>query len=129
MIGYIILAFAIGMAAGMYLLISDYWLNVVLILDYVYEKVVLFSKRWRRNMTYNQVFGDDVIYVYTSDIHGGQELRISMNSVHKDNLIWINQFRVEYENDRKLREENQAVKNAWEKYQVVKALAQKETVI
>jgi len=128
MIGWIILSFAIGMAVGMYLLISDYWLNVVLVLDYVYEKIVLFSKRWRKSMSFKQIYGDDQIYVSTNDIYGGQELRITMNSISKENLNWLQNFRMEHEKEKKLREENIAVKNAWEQYQVVKTLAQKETV-
>ena len=79
-------------------------------------------------MSYKQVYGDDIISVYTSDTYGGQDLRISVTQHHKDSLNWLMIFRQEYEKEKKLREENQAVKNAWEQYQVVKTLAQKETV-
>ena len=78
-------------------------------------------------MSYKQVYGDDQVWVTTTDTYGGQELRINMNSVTKDNLMWLQEFRKEQEKEKKLREENQAVKNAYEQYQVVKSLAQKET--
>ena len=79
-------------------------------------------------MSYKQVYGDDIISVYTSDTYGGQDLRICMTMYHKENMMWLQNFRMEHEKEKKLREENQAVKNAWEQYQVVKTLAQKETV-
>ena len=79
-------------------------------------------------MSYKMVYGDDVVWINTNDTYGGQELRISFNSMHKDNLLWLQNFRIEHEKEKRLREENVAVKNAWEQYQVVKALAQKETV-
>ena len=79
-------------------------------------------------MSFKQIYGDDQIYVSTNDIYGGQELRITMNSISKENLNWLQNFRMEHEKEKKLREENIAVKNAWEQYQVVKTLAQKETV-
>ena len=79
-------------------------------------------------MSFKQIYGDDQIWVSANDVYGGQELRINMSSTAKENLYWLQIFRVEYEAEKKLREENVAVKNAWEQYQVVKALAQKETV-
>ena len=79
-------------------------------------------------MSFKQIYGDDQIWVSANDVYGGQELRINMSSTAKENLYWLQTFRVEYEKEQKLREENAAVKNAWEQYQVVKALAQKETV-
>ncbi len=79
-------------------------------------------------MSYKQVYGDDVIWTTTTDTYGGQELRITMAGHHKENLMWLQNFRTEHEKEKKLREENQAVKNAWEQYQVIKSLAQKETV-
>jgi hypothetical protein len=77
-------------------------------------------------MSFKNIYGDEMIYTTLSDVYGGQELKISMNSVAKDNLQWLQNFRYEQEKEKKLREENLAVKNAWEQYQVIKALAQKE---
>jgi len=79
-------------------------------------------------MSFKNIYGDEMIYTILNDVYGGQELKISMNSVAKDNLQWLQNFRYEQEKEKKLREESPAVKNAWEQYQVVKALAQKETV-
>ena len=126
---WIVLAFVLGFGFGCaFLIYTDLWLEVVVILELFYEKVVHFVRYWRISMSYKVVCGDDVIWTSTNDTYGGQELRISFNSMHKDNLMWLQNFRLEHEKEIKLREENQAVKNAWEQYQVVKALAQKETV-
>lgn len=126
---WIVLSFVLGFGLGCaFLIYTDLWLEVVMILELFYEKVVHFVRHWRRSMSYKQVYGDDVIWTSTSDTFGGQELRINMSSHHKDNLIWLQKFRFEYEKELKLREENPAVKNAWEQYQVIKTLAQKETV-
>ena len=128
MIWYI-LTFVIGFITGSaFLIYTDLWLEVIFILETFYENVIHFVRHWRRSMSFKQIYGDDQIWVNTSDVYGGQELRISMNSVTKDNLMWLQNFRYEQEKEKKLREENQAVKNAYEQYQVVKALAQKETV-
>ncbi len=126
---WIVLAFVLGFAVGCaFLIYTDLWLEVVVILELFYEKVVHFVRYWRRSMSYKQVYGDDVIWTTTTDTYGGQELRITMAGHHKENLMWLQNFRHEYEKEKKLREESPAVKNAWEQYQVVKALAQKETV-
>ncbi len=126
---WIVLAFVLGFAVGCaFLIYTDLWLEVVVILELFYEKVVHFVRYWRRSMSYKQVYGDDVIWTTTTDTYGGQELRISIAGHHKENLMWLQNFRHEYEKEKKLREESPAVKNAWEQYQVVKALAQKETV-
>lgn len=126
---WFILTFIVGFVAGSaFLIYTDLWLEVVVILELFYEKVVHFVKHWRRSMSYKQVYGDDIIWTNTTDTYGGQELRITMASHHKENLNWLNRFRQEHEKELKLREENLAVKNAWEQYQVIKALAQKETV-
>ena len=118
---WIVLAFVLGFAFGCaFLIYTDLWLEVVVILELFYEKVVHFVRYWRRSMTYKTVTGDDVISVYTSDTYGGQELRICMSMYHKENMMWLQNFRMEHEKEKKLREENQAVKNAWEQYQVVK---------
>ena len=79
-------------------------------------------------MSFKNIYGDEMIYTVINDVYGGQELRININSTVKENLNWLQKFRFEHEKELKLREENLAVKNAWEQYQVVKALAQKETV-
>lgn len=126
---WIVISFVLGFGFGCaFLIYTDLWLEVVVILELFYEKVVHFVRYWRISMSYKVVCGDDVIWTSTNDTYGGQELRISFNSVHKDNLMWLQNFRLEHEKELKLREENQAVKNAWEQYQVVKALAQKEIV-
>lgn len=128
MIWYI-LTFILGFTAGSaFLIYTDLWLEVVFILETFYENVIHFVRHWRRSMSYKSVYGDEIIHVYASDTYGGQELRMSMNPVIKENLYWLQQFKQEHEAEKKLREENVAVKNAWEQYQVVKALAQKETV-
>ena len=126
---WIVLAFVLGFAFGCaFLIYTDLWLKFIFVVELCYEQVLYLTRCWRGNMSYKMVQGDDVISVYTSDTYGGQELRISMSMYHKENLMWLQNFRSEYEKEKRLREENQAVKNAWEQYQVVKALAQKETV-
>ncbi len=126
---WIVLAFVLGFGLGCaFLIYTDLWLEVVFILELFYDKILHFVRHWRRSMTYKVIYGDDVIWTSTTDTYGGQELRINMSGHHKDNLMWLQKFRFEYEKELKLREENQAVKNAWEQYQVVKTLAQKETV-
>ena len=128
MIWYI-LTFILGFAAGSaFLIYTDLWLEVVFILETFYENVIHFVRHWRRSMSFKNIYGDEMIYTTMNDVYGGQELRINMNANAKDNLMWLQQFRYEYEKEQKLREENVAVKNAWEQYQVVKTLAQKETV-
>ena len=127
---WIVLAFVFGFALGCaFLIYTDLWLEVIFALEFVYEQVLYYVKCLRGNsMSFKQIYGDDQIWVTATDVYGGQELRITMNSIAKDNLYWLQQFRAEHEKEKKLREENVAVKNAWEQYQVVKALAQKETV-
>lgn len=128
MIWYI-LTFILGFAAGSaFLIYTDLWLEVVFILETFYENVIHFVRHWRRSMSFKNIYGDEMIYTSMNDVYGGQELRINMNANAKDNLIWLQTFRYEYEKEKKLREENVAVKNAWEQYQVVKTLAQKEIV-
>lgn len=127
---WILLAFVLGFALGCaFLIYTDYWLEVIFALEFVYEQVLYYIRCLRGNtMSYKQIYGDDMIWVNKNDVYGGEELRISMSSIAKDNLNWLQTFRAEQEAEKKLREENAAVKNAWEQYQVVKALAQKETV-
>lgn len=126
---WIILAFVLGFALGCtFLIYTDLWLEVIFALEFVYEQVLYYIRCLRGyNMSYKNVYGDDAIWISKTDVYGGEELRISMNNTHKENLNWLQSFRVEHEKEKKLREENAAVKNAWEQYQVVKALAQKET--
>jgi len=48
-------------------------------------------------------------------------------SPHGEQLLeWLERFKQEHEQEKQLREESQAVKNAWEQYQVIKTLATKE---
>lgn len=70
-------------------------------------------------------YGDATLACNKTDQYGGVDLMISMMEPHKSNLMWIDQFRKEYEQEKKLREESPAVKNAWEQYQVIKTLAMK----
>ena len=72
------------------------------------------------------IFGDEVIYVSKTDAYGGVDIMINMNEPHRTNLRWLSMFRQEYEEEKKLRESHPAIQKAWEQYQVVKILAQKE---
>ena len=74
------------------------------------------------------VMGDGMVQLQKMDQYGGVDLSVSILPPFANNLLWLADFRKEYEAEQKLREENQAVKNAWEQYQVVKILAQKEPV-
>ena len=73
------------------------------------------------------VMSDNIIHVYKMDTYGGIDLSVTMNPTYADLLIWLSMFKHDHEQEQKLREESLAVKNAWEQYQVVKALAKKET--
>jgi hypothetical protein len=74
------------------------------------------------------IFGDDVISANKMDSYGGIDITISMIDSHKANLRWLILFRQEYEEEKRLRESHPAIQKAWEQYQVVKTLAQKEPV-
>lgn len=50
---------------------------------------------------------------------------ISLSPEVEDLLKWVRQYRAEIEAEKKLRENNIAVKKAWEQYQVVKTLSEK----
>lgn len=71
-------------------------------------------------------YGDEFLYCNKMDSYGGIDMSIRIADHHRSNFLWLDTFRKEYEAERRLREENLAVKNAWEQYQVVKALATKE---
>jgi hypothetical protein len=71
---------------------------------------------------------DHIIQVYKMDTYGGVDLSVTMTPLYADLLVWLSMFKHEHEQELKLREESLAVKNAWEQYQVVKALAKKDTV-
>ena len=73
------------------------------------------------------VMSDHIIQVYKMDTYGGIDLSVTMTPLYADLLNWLSTFKYEYEQELKLREESPAVKNAWEQYQVVKALVKKET--
>ena len=73
------------------------------------------------------VMSDHIIQVYKMDTYGGIDLSVTMTPKYADLLNWLSTFKQEHEQELKLREESTAVKNAWEQYQVVKALAKKET--
>ena len=72
--------------------------------------------------------GDHIIQVYKMDTYGGVDLSVTMSPMYADLLIWLSMFKQEHEQELRLREESPAIKNAWEQYQIVKALAKKETV-
>jgi len=72
-------------------------------------------------------YGDEFLYCNKMDSYGGFDLSIRIADHHKNNFVWLDNFRKEYEAEQRLREESPAVKNAWEQYQVVKSLAKKET--
>lgn len=72
------------------------------------------------------IYGDSNITVNKSNNYDGCSWNVSLNSYHSDNLNWIMTFRAEYEREKKLREDHPAIKNAWDQYQVIKTLAQKE---
>lgn len=72
------------------------------------------------------VYGDGVIMVNKTDTYGGVDISVTMSQQYADDIRWLNQYRREYELEKNLRENSQAVKNAWEQYQVVKILAEKE---
>lgn len=73
------------------------------------------------------VYGDEFIMASTSDIYGGQQLNLSINPHYAQLLRWLHDFKRQHDAEVMLRESSEAVKNAWEQYQVVKALAVKET--
>jgi hypothetical protein len=72
------------------------------------------------------VMSDHIIQVYKMDTYGGVDLSVTMTPTYADLLGWLSNFKYEHEQERVLRENNQAVKNAWEQYQVIKTLATKE---
>ena len=49
---------------------------------------------------------------------------ISLSPEVEDLLVWLRRHKAEVEAEKRLRETNQAVKNAWEQYQVIKTLSQ-----
>ena len=72
------------------------------------------------------VYGDGVIMVSKNDTYGGVDFSVTMSQPYADDIRWLNQYRREYELEKNLRENSPAVKNAWEQYQVVKILTEKE---
>jgi uncharacterized protein Yka (UPF0111/DUF47 family) len=72
-------------------------------------------------------YGDEFLYCNKTDSYGGIDMTVRIADPLKETLKWLDKFRKEYEVEQRLREESQAVKNAWEQYQVVKILAEKET--
>ena len=55
---------------------------------------------------------------------GTTQAEIRLDPSVQNLLKWVADFRTEYEAEKRLRESNQAVKNAWEQYQVIKTLTQ-----
>jgi hypothetical protein len=72
------------------------------------------------------IYGDDVIYASKVDAYGGVDINIHMTEPHKANLRWLAILREEYETEKRLRESHPAIQKAWEQYQVIKTLTQKE---
>jgi hypothetical protein len=52
---------------------------------------------------------------------------IKLSPLGEGLLSWLENFKTEYEKEKELREKIPALKNAWERYQVVKILATKES--
>jgi hypothetical protein len=71
-------------------------------------------------------YGDGAIIASKMETYGGIDLTVSMSPMYKESLDWLVKFKQEQEQEKHLRENSQAVKNAWEQYQVVKILAEKE---
>ena len=69
---------------------------------------------------------DHIIQVYKMDTYGGIDLSVTMSPMYRESLDWLVKFKQEHEQEQLLRKTNQAVKNAWEQYQVMKILAKKE---
>lgn len=78
-------------------------------------------------MTYKSLYTDGNILASAHPEYGGTNLHLSLNHEISKNLQWLANFKKEYENEEKLRQENFAVKKAWEQYQIIKILAKKET--
>lgn len=71
-------------------------------------------------------YGDTVIMASKIETYDGIDLTVSMSPMYKESLDWLVKFKHEQEQEKHLRENSQAVKNAWVQYQVVKILAEKE---
>ena len=70
--------------------------------------------------TYTIEVSDGVSWQPISNTQTG----ISLSPEVEDLLAWLRRHKMEVEAEKRLRETNQAVKNAWEQYQVVKTLSQ-----
>lgn len=54
-----------------------------------------------------------------SDMHGGQQLTITIDHNIIDDLKWVRSHRAALETEIKLRSENEALHSAWAQYQTV----------
>lgn len=54
-----------------------------------------------------------------SDTYGGQQLTLTISQTIVDDLKWLHDYRVQIERERQAREENEAVRSAYEQYQTV----------
>jgi hypothetical protein len=72
------------------------------------------------------VYGDEIISLIKQDQYGGIDINLRTNSPYADDIRWLSKFRREYEAEKRLRETNQAVQKAYEHYEMIKMLAQKE---
>jgi hypothetical protein len=61
----------------------------------------------------------DHIYVSTIDIHGGQELVISLSQSTVDSLNWVQSYRLGLEKEIELRNSTPALASAWDQYQTM----------
>lgn len=68
------------------------------------------------------IIGNSDIYINKNDSYGGCSWNINLSPIHSNNLIWLENFRREHEKETKLREENPALKTAWDNYQLLKEL-------
>lgn len=73
-------------------------------------------------MTIKNIYGDDYLTVTMSDTYGGQTLNI-MHAEHFKTLIkWLEQFKLDEERERVLRETNPEVKLAYDAYKMAVAM-------
>ena len=61
----------------------------------------------------------DMIYISTMDIHGGQEICISLTQDMIDTINWAKEHRGRLDKEAKLRETNPALSNSWSEYQTM----------
>jgi len=53
------------------------------------------------------------------DVYGGKEIHINLGFEAVDAIKWVQEHRRQLEKERKLRESNPALSNAWDQYQTM----------